>query len=333
MTAPTPTPNASGPTQASRVRGFATFFKSYMSVWTLVVPALPIPVGVFKLIPSFEIQRSYLSVYTSLFCFLSLGFVFFQRHRLGHYMFRGAVKKPVSANGTTIWQAMLSMTTVLSKGFVDSLPLACILISVFAVFRYHSLFNDAVLIAQAQATAEEQKGILAGAFLTDIAAAESRDKKVALSNFVLFENKNTFVALNLFENYKISSGRLSSMSPDAMRASYSEAAGKAKRYHVFWLHGSVETEASRFLGVEVHALLDGVKFLGGYAPVPSPDEILKSKLVPLGSDLMFWYLTIFVAAETAFILMALKEYLQDLAHISDLSLMGMRASPTEKLPN
>jgi hypothetical protein len=31
----------------------------------------------------------------------------------------------------------------------------------------------------------------------------------------------------------------------------------------------------------------------------------------------------FVAAETAFILMALKEYLQDLAGISDLSLMGM----------
>jgi hypothetical protein len=38
---------------------------------------------------------------------------------------------------------------------------------------------------------------------------------------------------------------------------------------------------------------------------------------------MLWYLTIFVAAETAFILMALKEYLQDLAHISDLSLMGL----------
>jgi hypothetical protein len=76
VTAPTPTPNAPGPTQASRVIGFATFFKSYMSVWTLVVAALPIPVGLFKLIPSFEAQRSYLSVYTSLFCFLSLGFIF-----------------------------------------------------------------------------------------------------------------------------------------------------------------------------------------------------------------------------------------------------------------
>ncbi len=58
-----------------------------MSVWTLVVAALPIPVGYFKLIPSFENSVLYLSVYTSLFCFLSLGFIFFQRHRLGYYMF------------------------------------------------------------------------------------------------------------------------------------------------------------------------------------------------------------------------------------------------------
>ncbi len=40
---------------------------------------------------------------------------------------------------------------------------------------------------------------------------------------------------------------------------------------------------------------------------------------------MLWYLTVFVAAETAFILMALKEYLQDLAHISDASLMVVNA--------
>src|SRR2546427_3963257 len=76
MPAASATPSLDGPTQASRVKGFAAFFKSYMSVWSLVVAALPIPVGAFKLIPTFESQRSYLSVYTSLFCFLSLGFIF-----------------------------------------------------------------------------------------------------------------------------------------------------------------------------------------------------------------------------------------------------------------
>jgi hypothetical protein len=83
----------------------------------------------------------------------------------------------------------------------------------------------------------------------------------------------------------------------------------------------------------VHDFDGAINFVGGYAKVPTPDEVLKTKLVPLGSDLMLWYLTIFVAAETAFILMALKEYLQGLAHISDLALMGMDVSkPTDKLP-
>jgi hypothetical protein len=163
---------------------------------------------------------------TSLFCFLSLGFIFFQRHRLGYHMFRGAGKRPGNAGRTSIWQAMLNMTTGLSKRFADWLPLACILISVSAVFRYHSIFNDAILIAQARATAEAQKGILAGAFLTDIAAWESRDRKVALSYLVLFEDKNTFVALNLFENDKSSWDRLKGMSPDALNAALSEASQK-----------------------------------------------------------------------------------------------------------
>ena len=63
--------------------------------------------------------------------------------------------------------------------------------------------------------------------------------------------------------------------------------------------------------------------MGVAAKVPTFDDVLKTKAVPFGNRLMLWYLTIFVAAETAFILMALKEYLQDLAHISDLSLMGL----------
>jgi hypothetical protein len=124
---PEPKPNDSGPDRASRVIGFATFFKSYMSVWTVVVAALPIPVGVFKLIPNFEAQRSYLSVYTPLFCFLSLGFIFFQRHRLGHYLLRGTREELKRGLGGLVFER-------LSRGFADLLPLVCILLSVFAVF-------------------------------------------------------------------------------------------------------------------------------------------------------------------------------------------------------
>ena len=150
----TPSPNAFVPTEASRVRGFATFFKSYMSVWTLVVAALPIPVGAFKLIPTFEIQRFYLSVYTPLFCFLSLGFIFFQRHSLGRYMFQ----RDTSELGSSRRRMILARTQ-----FVNWLPLCCILLSAVAVFQYDNDFNDAILIGRAQATAEDEKGTVGGA--------------------------------------------------------------------------------------------------------------------------------------------------------------------------
>jgi len=75
------------PTEAKRVKTFATFFKSYMSVSSLVVASLPIPATSLHLIPTFGAQTKLLSVYTSLFCFLTLGFIFYSRHPLARLMF------------------------------------------------------------------------------------------------------------------------------------------------------------------------------------------------------------------------------------------------------
>ncbi len=75
------------PIDPKRVKAFARFFKSYMSVSSLVVASLPIPVTSFGLIPTFSAQTKLLSVYASLFCFLILGFIFYGRHRLARWMF------------------------------------------------------------------------------------------------------------------------------------------------------------------------------------------------------------------------------------------------------
>jgi hypothetical protein len=75
------------PIDPKRVRAFAAFFKRYMSVSSLVVASLPIPVTSFNLIPTFSAQTKLLSVYTSLFCFLALGFIFYSRHQLARLMF------------------------------------------------------------------------------------------------------------------------------------------------------------------------------------------------------------------------------------------------------
>lgn len=294
--------------EASRVKRFANFFKSYMSVWTLVVAALPIPAGAFKLIPTFEAQRNSLSVYTSLFCFLSLGFIFFQRHRLGRYMLLGD-RQGRYAKGTIFH--VLSRTTLrlemrsLIKGIVNWLPLACVVLSIYAVFRYQTFFEEALLIAQAQATAEEQKGDLPNALLLDMGNSDT-PTKIKLANLILFENRGLFAATDL-------SGIIF------------EASRKSDRYRR-WGWGSTP-QVARELGWRPETLAEAQKFQGIPVKVPAFDEVLKTKAVPLGNSLMFWYLTIFIAAEAAFILMALKEYLLDIANISDLSLMGFASAP------
>ena len=75
------------PEDPKRIRTFALFFKRYMSISALVVAALPIPVTSLNLIPTFGIHTKPLSVYTSLFCFLMLAYIFYRRHRLARLMF------------------------------------------------------------------------------------------------------------------------------------------------------------------------------------------------------------------------------------------------------
>src|SRR4051794_10016755 len=75
------------PIKPTRVRNFASFFKNYMSIWAVVVAALPIPITSLRLIPVIEDQQGVLSTYTTLFCFLALGYIFYSRHRLAKFFF------------------------------------------------------------------------------------------------------------------------------------------------------------------------------------------------------------------------------------------------------
>ena len=82
-------PRQPAPPKTTRLAVFANFFKGYMSAATIVAAAIPIPVTTWKLIPIYAEQRGFLTVYTSLFCFLLMAFVFSIRHRLANPMFYG----------------------------------------------------------------------------------------------------------------------------------------------------------------------------------------------------------------------------------------------------
>jgi hypothetical protein len=105
-----------------RIRAFANFFKSYMSVSAVVVAAIPIPVSSWKMIPLYAQQRKFLMVYSSLFCYLLLAFVFSIRHWLARRMFGRGV----------------------GRALVTVLPLALILGSLGCICEYHHLLQQSV---------------------------------------------------------------------------------------------------------------------------------------------------------------------------------------------
>jgi hypothetical protein len=127
-----------------RVQQFAHFFKSYMSLASVVTAALPVPVTAIGLIPTYAVQTKYLSTYTSMFCFLCLGFVFYSRHQLAPRMFPGFIRAvrhadaaPEDRNVTDIiGEAFHDFDRAVSKLFVPILPLLLIAAALFCAAMY-----------------------------------------------------------------------------------------------------------------------------------------------------------------------------------------------------
>lgn len=223
VTAP-PTPvGPSHPTEAARIKAFAAFFKSYMSVSALLLAALPIPVTQVRLIPTFKAQEGILSVYTSLLCFLMFSFLFFWRHSFARWMFplRGPRGNRVVSN------------------LLPFVPLALIGATIACIIVYHATLASAVHSLKLQ--------------FVDVAPKYVDTKApLELEKFsVMPDNKVTFTPEFLLEH------------------------------------------------------LDADK-------------------VPNAIVLMLSYIGIFLFAESAFTIMALKEYLQDLLHQDDLTLIRNR---------
>jgi len=123
----------------SRVESFVLFFRAYMNLASVVVAALPIPVTTLGLIPTFSAQTYLLSTYTSLFCFLVLGFVFYGRHQLAHYLFG----EDFSSWRDRVWWHVLAW-----------LPLVLTVVCFLLVIFYHTTLDDSLQILQAGPPAE-----------------------------------------------------------------------------------------------------------------------------------------------------------------------------------
>lgn len=121
--------------QITRLEIFARFFKRYLSVSSIVTAALPIPVTAMGFIATYKFQTKLLSMYTSLFCFLLLAFIFYSRHRLARFMFPEFSRIPKKR--------------VLSILVVKVLPLLLIIGSLVFVFLYQRLLSASIAAKRA----------------------------------------------------------------------------------------------------------------------------------------------------------------------------------------
>jgi Big-like domain-containing protein len=58
-----------------------------MGISSIVTAALPIPITLARFIPIYSFQTKFFSVFTSLFCFLLLAYIFYRRHALAPVLF------------------------------------------------------------------------------------------------------------------------------------------------------------------------------------------------------------------------------------------------------
>ncbi|MGK7937573.1 MAG: hypothetical protein AB4206_17540 [Xenococcaceae cyanobacterium] len=211
--------------QSRRFQQFAAFFQSYMSVATMIVAVLPIPVAQLNLIPVYGSLKGFLSVYTSLFCFLILGYIFYTRHWIAFVIF-GRQKK------------FLKIISTL-------LPLLLIFFSLASILLYHEVLDSSI-------------------------------------RKILFEPSSDFLSV---ENGEIllSDNGLKCLSHSNLLSTNSIALRQLNSKY----------------------LLENLSF----------------NCIPDNIYLILLYLNVFISAESAFILMALREYLQDVLQVSDVELI------------
>ncbi len=230
------------PQSPERLRAFVRFFKGYMSLSSLVTAALPIPVTAFKLIPTYRAQTGILSVYTSLFCFLILGFIFYSRHRLARLMFPEYLDRRPSG------RAGMGRTRA-ARAFIRYLPFLLILLSIGFVFTYQNYWTQSV-----------------------------SQRRVDIAVWAYY------------------------IAPSA------EPAGQPPRTNPQPDEATKKYQQENVQDKEVLETKDG--------------------FIPYETLLMVLYMGIFVTAEASFILMAIKEYLQDLVGLTEKNLITGPGTPT-----
>jgi hypothetical protein len=130
-----------------RFAGFAAFFRQYMHVGGgVLVACTPIPMASWGLLPLFSAQKGYLTVYSSLFCFLLVGSLFSLRHRIAKHLFMN-----------DRWSMLITI-----------LPFLFIVLTVGCIFGYQATLQRSLEQMRVQGSTDPATHLLQSADESDI---------------------------------------------------------------------------------------------------------------------------------------------------------------------
>jgi hypothetical protein len=92
--------NALTPVVPTPIAAFAKHFKGYMAGLAVIAASMPVVTALTHALEVFKDDRLKLSILTSLFCFLVLGYVFYERHALARWMFPEFTVTPKAISST-----------------------------------------------------------------------------------------------------------------------------------------------------------------------------------------------------------------------------------------
>lgn len=241
------------PKEPERVKQFAAFFKNYMSIWSLVVAALPIPVTMLDFIPTYSAHTKTFSLYTSLLCFLLLGYIFYNRHQIGSILFTDPLLKDHASR--------------IKKRIFSLLPGILIFLCIVSIFGYHITINHSINTTKHLPSKYAQSDLAPEVALIGLKYIQE-NKPLPVDSIMKLITKRSEERVN------------------------------------YWMN-TLQHDRYKYK-------TDSDFFLQTTDIVDIPNQWL----------LIAFYLAIFLFSEAAFILMALKEYLQDLLGLEDVSIIN-----------
>ena len=345
------------PNDPSRVRGFANYFKNYMSLWPVVTAALPIPVTLAGFIPTYNAQTKVLSMYATLFCFLLLGFIFYSRHQLARWMFLnylgGSIDKtapPPRVNKEPNRDFMItdvSWPLGQARKVAKKLVLSGVIIAVLYVIYRLVLPLIPILLKNIGADpsflflALHLQNVLFWSTIV-VTALGVASYLVVLTHRISWRNV-TQVGVRIIPWLPVMLILFCLLSVSFYHGLLAKSVAVKKKAILDLAKIEIVAEFQELLSggdpdkVKLGKIFDLTmakleKRRAQLDPCPGEhktytDCVLKTtdqSEIPYRWNLMILYLGIFLTAESAFILMALKEYLQDLIGISELELLGTR---------